>query len=58
MSDPDDDPNGGTRALTIGFGASKSFEVESHLSSYEVQGQVNQLTRLIAELGPTGQGWP
>jgi len=52
--DPDDDPNGGTRTLTVGFGDSKSAAGETYLMSYEVLGQVGNLTRFRAEIQPTG----
>ena len=56
LGDPDDDPQDATRTLTIGFGDSKQFDVETRLASYEVLGQVGNLTRFRAEIEPTGAG--
>lgn len=51
---PDDGPQDNTRTLVIVFGDSKTMTVETYLMSYEVLGQVGQLTRFRAEIQPTG----
>lgn len=54
FGDPDDGPQDATRTLVLGFGDSKTLTVETYLTSYEVLGQVGQLTRFRAEIQPTG----
>ena len=54
--DGDVDPNGSTRTLTIVFGNSKTFTVETRLVSYEVVGKNGNLTEFQAVIQPTGQG--
>lgn len=54
MNDPDDDPNGGTRTLTLGFGDSKSWSVEGFLTQYSVVAQNGQLTRFRGTFTPSG----
>lgn len=60
MKDPDSAPNGGTRTLTIDFGGgagtNTQFDVEVHLTAYELQGTVNSLSRFTATLLPSGAG--
>lgn len=53
---PDTDPNGGTRTLTITWGDSKQFTVETRLVSYEVLGNNGKLTKFSAVIQPTGAG--
>jgi hypothetical protein len=55
MNDPDDDPNGGTRTLTLGFGDSKTWTVEGFLTKYSVVAQVGALTRFKATFTPSGE---
>lgn len=51
---PDDDPQDPTRTLTIVFGDSKTFTVETRLMVYEVMGQNGNLTKFSAVIRPTG----
>ena len=53
---PDDGPQDSTRTLTVVFGDSKQFDVETRLTSYEVVGSVGALTRFNAEILPTSSG--
>lgn len=54
--DGDVDPNGTTRTLTVVFGNSKTFTVETRLTSYEVLGKNGKLTEFVAVIQPTGAG--
>lgn len=51
---PDANPQAATRTLTIVFGNSKTFTVESYLMSYAVLGRTNNLTEFDAVIRPTG----
>jgi hypothetical protein len=52
--DGDADPNGATRSLSITYGDSKSFAVETRLVEYEITGNNGKLTGFSAVLRPTG----
>ena len=54
--DGDIDPTGSTRTLTVVFGNSKTFTVETRLVSYEVLGKNGNLTEYAAVIQPTGAG--
>lgn len=54
--DPDDGPQDTTRTLTIVFGNSKQFTVETYLMSYAVLGKNGNLTEFEAQIQPTGAG--
>lgn len=51
---PDDGPQDATRTMTLSPGDSKTFSGETRLVSYEVLGQVGDLTKYRAVLQPTG----
>jgi len=51
---PDDGPQDDTRTLTIVFGDSKTFAVETRLVSYSVMGKNGALTEFEAVIQPTG----
>lgn len=52
----DADPNGATRTLTVVYGDSKTFTVETRLVEYEVVGVKGKLTMFNALIRPTGAG--
>ncbi len=51
---PDDDPQDLTRTLTVVFGDTKTFTVETRLMSYEVMAANDVIQKFRAELQPTG----
>lgn len=57
FGDPDDDPNGGTRTLTLVFGDSKTWTSEGYLKEYEVLAQVGNLTKFRAKCGQVSGAW-
>jgi hypothetical protein len=58
MKDPDSNPNGTSRTLVVDFGGGAGtntiLTVECWLTSYEIQGTVNGLSRFTATILPTG----
>lgn len=53
---PDATPGASTRTLVVVFGDSKTYTVETRLTSWEVISQNDQIQTAVAEILPTGSG--
>jgi hypothetical protein len=56
LGSPDNGQNDATRTLVVVYGDSKTYTVETRLTSWEVVAQNDQVQTGVAEILPTGTG--